>query len=197
MKARSVEAIMDCFAAHSYGGSNHPCWNSRDSLLAGSGALLPNGAFPADGTRQPTHDQACGKQRRLPGWQPRGWRMPTRPLRLAYAGQCLRVRGSHLQRSATRPGSSWWPCTRRGRRRVVLTAVEALAAVGLTAARAAPCAAFGRPASQPAQPALARALDREGAGLRSLRQPCWGLCTAWVRPVPRTRHTRFAGHRPA
>jgi ATP phosphoribosyltransferase regulatory subunit len=94
-----------------------------------------------------------------------------RPLRLTYAGQCLRVRGSHLQpeRQIAQAGIELiGHDTAEADAEIILTAVEALAGIGLThisvdltVPRLVPhlLEAIG----ESEHPALARALDRKDA----------------------------------
>jgi ATP phosphoribosyltransferase regulatory subunit len=94
-----------------------------------------------------------------------------RPLRLAYAGQCLRVRGSHLQpeRQIAQAGIELiGNDTAEADAEIILTAVEALAAIGLsnlsvdlTIPRLVPELLSGIPAER--KTPLAHALDRKDA----------------------------------
>ena len=88
---------MDVFAAHGYQRVKPPLLEFEDSLLAGSGAAVAEQTFrlmdPDSqrmmGLRADTTPQVARiATTRLAG--------APRPLRLSYAGQCLRVRGSQL-----------------------------------------------------------------------------------------------------
>ncbi|MBO0712800.1 MAG: ATP phosphoribosyltransferase regulatory subunit [Acetobacteraceae bacterium] len=96
-EASAVESLMEVFAAHGYERVKPPLLEFEDSLLAGSGAAVAEQTFRlmdpdsqrmmglrADTTPQVARIAAT----RLAG--------APRPLRLSYAGQCLRVRGSQL-----------------------------------------------------------------------------------------------------
>lgn len=96
-EARAVTLVMDVFAAHGYQRVKPPLVEFADSLLAGAGAAVAEQTFRlvdpdsqrmlglrADITPQVARIAAT----RLGGFP--------RPLRLCYAGQCLRVRGSQL-----------------------------------------------------------------------------------------------------
>jgi len=136
LEARSVAAIMDCFAAHGYEQVNPPLLEFEDSLFSGSGAATADQAFrlmDPDGQRMmalradTTPQIARLATTRLAA--------SPRPLRLAYAGQCLRVRGSHLQpeRQIAQAGIELiGNDTAQADAEIILTAVEALAAIGLS-----------------------------------------------------------------
>jgi ATP phosphoribosyltransferase regulatory subunit len=107
-----------------------------------------------------------------------------RPLRLAYAGQCLRVRGSHLQpeRQIAQAGIELiGNDTAEADAEIILTAVQALAVVGLTSIsvdltipRLVLHLLDGIAAAD--RPALARALDRkDAAAVVTLGGPIAGL----------------------
>ena len=98
LEARSVEAIMDCFAAHGYQRVKPPLLEFEDSLFSGSGGATAEQTFRL---MDPDSQRMMGLRADT---TPQIARLATtrlagapRPLRLAYAGQCLRVRGSHLQ----------------------------------------------------------------------------------------------------
>src|SRR6201995_598756 len=96
-EASAVEALMDVFAAHGYQRVKPPLLEFEDSLLAGSGAAVPE---------QTSRLMAPDSQRMMgvrADTTPQVARIATtrlvnapRPLRLSYAGQCLRLRGSQL-----------------------------------------------------------------------------------------------------
>ncbi len=135
-EAASVEALMEVFAAHGYQRVKPPLLEFEDSLLAGSGAAVAEQTFrlmdPESqrmmGLRADTTPQvariAATRLARSP-----------RPLRLAYAGQCLRVRGSQLapDRQIAQAGIELIGCDNPAAdAEIVLVGAEALAAVGLT-----------------------------------------------------------------
>ena len=136
IEARSIEAIMDCFSAHGYQRVKPPLLEFEDSLFAASGAATAEQTFrlmdPQSqrmmGLRADTTPQIARLAATRLASAPR-------PLRLAYAGQCLRVRGSHLQpeRQISQAGIELiGHDTAEADAEIILTAVEALAAVGLT-----------------------------------------------------------------
>lgn len=135
IEAKSVETIMDCFAAHGYARVKTPLLEFEDSLFAGSGAATAEQTFrlmdPHSqrmmGLRADTTPQIGRVAATRLGSAPR-------PLRLAYAGQCLRVRGSHLQpeRQIAQAGIELIGVdSAEADAEIILTAAEALAAVGL------------------------------------------------------------------
>ena len=97
-EARTVERLMAHFAGFGYERVKPPLIEFEETMLAGSGAALAAETFrlmdpiwPAHAGAAPRHDDAGGAHRR----QPAGHR--PRPLRLGYAGQVMRVRGSQLR----------------------------------------------------------------------------------------------------
>jgi ATP phosphoribosyltransferase regulatory subunit len=136
IEAAAVEAMMGCFAAHGYQRIRPPLLEFEDSLLAGSGAAVAEQTFrlmdPDSqrmmGLRADTTPQVARiATTRLAG--------APRPLRLSYAGQCLRVRGHHLapDRQVAQAGieliGSDAP---QADAEIVLAGADALATVGLT-----------------------------------------------------------------
>jgi ATP phosphoribosyltransferase regulatory subunit len=172
LEAKSVETIMDCFAAHGYQRVAPPLLEFEDSLFAGSGAATAEQTFrlmdPASqhmmGLRADTTPQIARLATTRLGAAPR-------PLRLAYAGQCLLVRGSQLrpERQISQAGIELiGHDTAAADAEILLTAAAALEAVGLTdisfdltVPRLVPD--LLEPLSHSAQAALARALDRKDA----------------------------------
>src|SRR5271155_1993879 len=135
-EASAVEALMEAFAAHGYARVKPPLLEFEDSLLAGSGAAVAEQTFRL---MDPDSQRMMGLRADT---TPQVSRIATtrlvnapRPLRLSYAGQCLRVRGSQLapDRQMAQAGieliGSAVPAADAG---VVLFGAEALAAVGLT-----------------------------------------------------------------
>jgi ATP phosphoribosyltransferase regulatory subunit len=172
LEARSVEAIMDCFAAHGYQRVNPPLMEFEDSLFSGSGAATADQTFRL---MDPDSQHMMGLRADT---TPQIARLATtrlvgapRPLRLAYSGQCLRVRGSQLQpeRQIAQAGIELiGHDTAEADAEIILTAVEALASIGLTSIsvdltipRLVPLLLDGVPPAS--HPALARALDRKDA----------------------------------
>ena len=135
-EASAVEALMTVFAAHGYQRVKPPLLEFEDSLLAGSGVAVADQTFrlmdPDSqrmmGLRADTTPQVARiATTRLAG--------APRPLRLSYAGQCLRVRGNQLapDRQVAQAGIELiGHDSPEADAETVLVAAEALAAVGLT-----------------------------------------------------------------
>ncbi len=134
-EAAVVEAMMEAFATHGYERVKPPLLEFEDSLLAGSGAAVAEQTFrlmdPVSqrmmGLRADTTPQvariAATRLARVP-----------RPLRLCYAGQVLRVRGTQLapERQLPQAGVELiGAASAAADAEVAVVAVEALAAVGL------------------------------------------------------------------
>lgn len=172
LEARSVAAIMDCFAAHGYERVDPPLLEFEDSLFSGSGAATADQAFrlmdPESQRMMALRADTTPQIARLATTR---LAESPRPLRLAYAGQCLRVRGSHLQpeRQIAQAGIELiGNDTAEADAEIILTAVEALAAIGLsslsvdlTIPRLVPELLNGIPAER--KTLLAHALDRKDA----------------------------------
>ena len=178
-EAAAVEALMDVFAAHGYQRVKPPLIEFEDSLLAGSGAAVAEQTFRL---MDPDSQRMMGLRADT---TPQVARIATtrlaaapRPLRLAYAGQCLRVRGSQIAPTARCPGRH-----RADRRdspvadaEIVLVGAEALASVGLTRLSfdlllptLVPVLLDDAGITGPARAALARALDRKDAAAVAAR----------------------------
>jgi ATP phosphoribosyltransferase regulatory subunit len=135
-EASAVEALMDVFAAHGYQRVKPPLLEFEDSLLAGSGAavadqtyrLMDPDSHRMMGLRADTTPQVARiATTRLAG--------APRPLRLSYAGQCLRIRGTQLapDRQVAQAGIELiGRDSPEADAEIVLVGAEALAAVGLT-----------------------------------------------------------------
>ncbi len=96
-EAASVEALMATFAAHGYERVKPPLLEFEDGLLAGTGAATAEQTFRL---MDPESHRMMGLRADM---TPQVARIATtrlagapRPLRLCYAGQCLRVRGTQL-----------------------------------------------------------------------------------------------------
>lgn len=135
-EAASVEALMEVFASYGYQRVKPPLLEFEDSLLAGSGAAVAEQTFRL---MDPVSQRMMGLRADT---TPQVARIATtrlahapRPLRLSYAGQCLRVRGSQLapDRQITQAGIELIGCDNQAAdAEIVLVGAEALAAVGLT-----------------------------------------------------------------
>lgn len=135
-EAASVEALMEVFAAHGYQRVKPPLLEFEDSLLAGSGSAVAEQTFRL---MDPESQRMMGLRADT---TPQVARIATtrlahaqRPLRLSYAGQCLRVRGSQLapDRQIAQAGIELIGCDNPAAdAEMVLVGAEALASVGLT-----------------------------------------------------------------
>jgi ATP phosphoribosyltransferase regulatory subunit len=174
-EALLVEAIMAAFATHGYERVKPPILEFEDTLLAGSGVAVAEQTFrlmdPVSqrmmGLRADTTPQVA----RIAGTRLAN---DARPLRLCYAGQVLRVRGTQLapERQVPQAGIELIGTDAPGAdAEVAVVATEALAAVGLAPATldvtlptmvpALLDAAAGVPPALAGR--LARALDRKDA----------------------------------
>lgn len=136
IEAKLSETIMDQFAAHGYQRVKPPLLEFEDSLFAGSGAAIIEQTFrlmdPESqrmmGLRADTTPQIARLAATRLGHAPR-------PLRLAYAGQCLRVRGTQLQpeRQIAQAGIELiGNDTAQADAEIILTGLAALRATGIT-----------------------------------------------------------------
>jgi ATP phosphoribosyltransferase regulatory subunit len=135
IEASAVEALMDVFAAHGYQRVKPPLLEFEDSLLAGSGAAVAEQIFRL---MDPDSQRMMGVRADT---TPQVARIATtrlanapRPLRLSYAGQCLRVRGSQIapDRQVAQAGIELiGHDSPEADAEIILVAAEALAAVGL------------------------------------------------------------------
>ncbi len=173
-EAATVAALMDTFSAHGYQRVKPPLIEFEDGLLAGSGAATTDQTFRvmdpdthrmmgvrADMTPQVARIAAT----RLAG--------SPRPLRLSYAGQCLRVRGSQIapERQVAQAGIELVGVDDPAAdAEIVLVGAEALAAVGmarvsfdLTLPQLAPTLLDEVGIASAHRAALVRALDRKDA----------------------------------
>jgi ATP phosphoribosyltransferase regulatory subunit len=131
-----VEALMEGFARHGYERVKPPLLEFEEGLLGGSGAAVAEQTFrlmdPVSqrmmGLRADTTPQVARIAATRLGLQPR-------PLRLCYAGQVLRVRGSELapSRQLAQAGVELiGGAAPEADAEVALVAAEALARVGVT-----------------------------------------------------------------
>ena len=173
-EASAVEALMTVFAAHGYQRVKPPLLEFEDSLLAGSGVAVADQTFrlmdPDSqrmmGLRADTTPQVARIATTRLGSAPR-------PLRLSYAGQCLRVRGNQLapDRQVAQAGVELiGHDSPEADAETVVVAAEALAAVGLTRVSfdltlpmLVPSLLDDAGLTGPDRVALARALDRKDA----------------------------------
>uniref|UniRef100_UPI001F1A442F ATP phosphoribosyltransferase regulatory subunit n=1 Tax=Falsiroseomonas oryziterrae TaxID=2911368 RepID=UPI001F1A442F len=173
-EAALVEALVEVFARHGYERVKPPLLEFEDSLFAGSGAALAEQTFrlmdPVSqrmmGLRADTTPQvariAATRLHRIP-----------RPLRLSYAGQVLRVRGTQLAPARQLPQAGIeliGPDLPEADAEVAAVAAEALAALGIadptldvTLPRLSPALLDAAGVEGDARRRLARALDRKDA----------------------------------
>ena len=173
-EASAVEALMDVFAAHGYQRVKPPLLEFEDSLLAGSGAAVAEQTFRL---MDPDSQRMMGLRADT---TPQVARIATtrlvnkpRPLRLSYAGQCLRVRGSQIapDRQVAQAGIELiGHDSPDADAEIVLVAAEALGAIGLhrisfdlTLPMLAPTLMDSAGITGAARTALAHALDRKDA----------------------------------
>jgi len=135
-EAGSVEALMEVFAAHGYERVKPPLLEFEDSLLAGSGAAVAEQTFRL---MDPDSQRMMGLRADTTPQVARiaitRLAQAARPLRLSYAGQCLRVRGSQLapDRQIAQTGIELIGCDNPAAdAEIVLVGAEALGSVGLT-----------------------------------------------------------------
>jgi ATP phosphoribosyltransferase regulatory subunit len=173
-EAGSVEALMEVFAAHGYQRVKPPLLEFEDSLLAGSGAAVAEQTFRL---MDPESQRMMGLRADT---TPQVARIATtrlaqapRPLRLSYAGQCLRVRGSQLapDRQIAQAGIELIGCDNPvADAEIVLVGAEALSSAGLmrtsfdlTLPTLVPVLLDDAGIAGATRAALARALDRKDA----------------------------------
>ncbi len=189
-EALAVETVMAAFAAHGYERIKPPLIEFEDGLLAGSGAATADQIFRL---MDPDSHRMMGVRADM---TPQVARIATtrlsgapRPLRLSYAGQCLRVRGSQIapDRQVAQAGIELIGCdSLAADAEMVLVGAEALAALGLARAsfdltlpRLAPTLLDEAGISGPARQALLRALDRKDvASVRQHGGEAAGMLTA-------------------
>ncbi len=173
-EASAVESLMDVFAAHGYQRVKPPLLEFEDSLLVGSGSAVAEQTFRL---MDPDSQRMMGLRADT---TPQVARIATtrlanapRPLRLSYAGQCLRVRGSQIapDRQIGQAGIELiGHDSPDADAEIVLVAAEALASVGLhrvsfdlTLPMLTPTLMDEAGITGAARVGLARALDRKDA----------------------------------
>jgi len=173
-EAASVEAMMEVFAGHGYERVKPPLLEFEDSLFAGSGAAVAEQTFRL---MDPDSQRMMGLRADT---TPQVARIATtrlarapRPLRLSYAGQCLRVRGTQIapDRQVAQAGIELIGTDSPvADAEIVLVGAEALQAAGLsrmsfdlTVPALVPALLDDAGIAGPDRAALARALDRKDA----------------------------------
>ncbi|KDM68009.1 ATP phosphoribosyltransferase regulatory subunit [Acidiphilium sp. JA12-A1] len=134
-EARLTETLTASFGAHGYQRVKPPLVEFETTLLAGSGAAVAEQTFRL---MDPESQRMMGVRADT---TPQIARIATtrlaaaaRPLRLAYAGQCLLVRGSQLapERQVAQAGIELiGPDVPEADAEIIVTAVAALAATGI------------------------------------------------------------------
>jgi ATP phosphoribosyltransferase regulatory subunit len=174
IEAAAIEAMLACFAGHGYQRVKPPLVEFEQSLLGGSGAAVAEQTFrmmdPESHRMLAIRADTTPQVARIATT-----RLATapRPLRLSYAGQCLRLRGSQLapDRQVAQAGIELIGSdSAEADAEIVLVGAEALAAAGLTQVSfdlTMPTMAALLLDSEPFKPerrqALAHALDRKDA----------------------------------
>ncbi len=135
IEADAVSAVMQVFAAHGYQRVKPPLLEFEDSLLAGAGAAMADQTFrlmdPESRRMMGLRADMTPQMARIASTRLAG---QPRPLRLSYAGQCLRVHATQLapDRQVAQAGIELIGIDNPAAdAEVVLLAAEALAAVGL------------------------------------------------------------------
>jgi len=135
-EAAAVAALMGAFAGHGYQRVKPPLLEFEDGLLTGTGAATADQTFRL---MDPDTRRMMGVRADI---TPQVARIATtrlagapRPLRLSYAGQCLRVHGTQLapERQVSQAGIELiGPDSPAADAEMVLVAAEALGTLGLT-----------------------------------------------------------------
>ena len=170
-EARVVESLQACFAAQGYERVKPPLIEFEEALLSGAGAALAHQTFRL---MDPVSQRMMGLRADITTQVARiaASRLAAapRPLRLCYAGQVLRIRGSQLrpERQFGQAGAELVGAeTAAAEAEVILLAWEALAGlgvVGLSVDLTLPTLVPGLMAELGlAQPELRHALDRKDA----------------------------------
>ena len=135
-EAASVEALMAAFAAHGYERVKPPLLEFEDGLFAGPGAAVADQTFRV---MDPDTHRMMGLRADI---TPQIGRIAAtrlsqapRPLRLSYAGQCVRVRAGQMASGRQVPQAGIELIgvdTAEADAETILVGAEALAALGLT-----------------------------------------------------------------
>jgi ATP phosphoribosyltransferase regulatory subunit len=178
-EAIAVGRLMKVFHSHGYERVKPPMAEFVDGLLAGTGAAMADQTFRL---MDPDTHRMLGLRADMTPQVARiaGTRLAARPrpLRLSYAGQCLRVRGSQVDpnRQVAQAGIELiGPDTPAADAEIVLLAAEALAALGvsrisidLTLPTLAPALLDDAGIVGASRKALTHAMDRKDAAMVTL-----------------------------
>ncbi len=172
-EAASVEALMAVFADHGYLRVKPPLMEFEDSLLAGAGAALSDQVFrvmdPDSHRMMALRADMTPQVARIAATR---LAAAPRPLRLSYAGQCIRVRTQReTDRQVPQAGIELIGAdSAQADAEAMLVAAEALSALGLTRLSLdltlptlAPALLDAAGVDAAHRQALARALDRKDA----------------------------------
>lgn len=174
VEAATVSALMETFSAHGYQRVKPPLIEFEDGLLAGSGAAVTDQILrvvdPETHRMMGVRADMTPQVARIAATRLAG---SPRPLRLSYAGQCLRVRGSQIapERQVAQAGLELLGVdSAAADAEIVLVGAEALAGVGmgrvsfdLTLPQLAPTLLDESGVTGASRLALTRALDRKDA----------------------------------
>ncbi len=172
-EAASVETLMAVFASHGYTRVKPPLLEFEDSLLAGAGAALSDQVFrvldPDSHRMMAVRADITPQIARIAATRLAG---APRPLRLSYAGECIRVRALRdTDRQIPQAGLELLGAdSPQADAEAMLVAAEALAALGLprisldlTLPTLAPALLAAANLDPTRAKTLARALDRKDA----------------------------------
>ena len=173
-EAAGVEALMRVFASHGYQRVKPPLLEFEESFLAGSSVAVAEQTFrlmdPDSHRMMAVRSDTTPQVARIATTRLASW---VRPLRLSYAGQCLRVRGNHIapDRQVPQAGIELIGAdTPAADAELVLVGAEALAVVGLsrisfdlTLPPLVPAVLDAAGVAGAARSALVHALDRKDA----------------------------------
>jgi ATP phosphoribosyltransferase regulatory subunit len=172
-EAASVEALMSVFASHGYARVKPPLMEFEDSLLAGAGDALSDQVFrvmdPDSHRMMALRADMTPQVARIAATR---LAASPRPLRLSYAGQCIRTRAQReTDRQVPQAGIELIGAdSARADAEAMLVAAEALSALGLTRLSLdltlptmAPALLDAARVIGARRQALARALDRKDA----------------------------------
>jgi ATP phosphoribosyltransferase regulatory subunit len=173
-EASAVEALMEAFASHGYQRVKPPLLEFEDGLLSGSGAAMADQVFrlmdPDTHRMMAVRADMTPQVARIAATR---LAHAPRPLRLSYAGQCLRSRAGGLDpdRQVAQAGIELiGPDSPLADAEIVAVGAEALAALGLTRLSfdltmptLVPALLDAAGVPQSARGKLARALDRKDA----------------------------------
>jgi ATP phosphoribosyltransferase regulatory subunit len=134
-EADAVETLVSVFASHGYARVKPPMLEYEDNLLSGSGAAIADQSFrlmdPDSHRMMALRADMTPQIARIAATR---LGASARPLRLSYAGECIRTRGQReTDRQVPQAGLELFGAdTPEADAEAMLVATEALAAIGLT-----------------------------------------------------------------